>query len=67
MALSGAQALAQHMRTHTNETPWVCPWEGCGKKFKQQSALSKCQTYHLSPVSPPPPGGTFLPYHFFKN
>ena len=40
-ALSAKQALDQHMRIHTGETPWVCKYPGCGCAFKQQSALSK--------------------------
>lgn len=29
------------MRTHTGETPYECDYKGCGKAFKQKSALSK--------------------------
>jgi uncharacterized Zn-finger protein len=44
LAVSAKQALDQHIRLHTNETPYGCPWEGCTQKFKQRSALSKLYT-----------------------
>lgn len=40
MKLSAKQALDQHIRTHTKEQPYVCKF-GCGRTFKQHSALSK--------------------------
>lgn len=29
------------MLIHTDEKPLRCDWEGCGKTFRQQSALSE--------------------------
>lgn len=37
---SAQQSLAQHKLLHTGEKPWKCGFEGCGKAFPQQSALS---------------------------
>lgn len=45
--LSAKQSLEQHMRTHSGEKPWKCEHEGCGARFKQQSALSKSFNYQL--------------------
>jgi uncharacterized Zn-finger protein len=46
--LSAKQSLEQHMRTHSGEKPWKCEHEGCGARFKQQSALSKFVNLQLS-------------------
>lgn len=40
LRLSAKQALDQHIRTHTNEQPYKCQY-GCGRTFKQHSALSE--------------------------
>jgi hypothetical protein len=46
--LSAKQSLDQHMRTHSGEKPWKCEHEGCGARFKQQSALSKSVGYPIN-------------------
>ena len=38
---SAKQALEQHKLIHGNERPLKCDYPGCGKTFRQQSALSK--------------------------
>jgi hypothetical protein len=38
---SAKQALEQHILIHSDERPLVCDYEGCGARFRQQSALSK--------------------------
>ncbi|KAH8118655.1 hypothetical protein DFH11DRAFT_1568581 [Phellopilus nigrolimitatus] len=38
--------LQRHIRIHTNEKPFVCPRQGCGKAFKQSSALKNHSNFH---------------------
>lgn len=51
LAVSAKQALDQHIRLHTQETPYPCPWDGCSQRFKQRSALSMSPMtiYHSGP------------------
>ncbi|XP_058462500.1 zinc finger protein 888-like [Malaya genurostris] len=38
---STSSVLATHRRTHTNERPYQCPYEGCPKTYKTNGALIK--------------------------
>ncbi|KAF2362489.1 Zinc finger C2H2-type [Trinorchestia longiramus] len=40
-AFSSNYSLSCHMRTHTKETPYHCPVDGCYKKFKMSGDLAK--------------------------
>ncbi len=35
-----AQYLREHIHIHTGEKPFVCPFPGCGKQFRQAGKLS---------------------------
>ncbi|EJD01527.1 uncharacterized protein FOMMEDRAFT_21907 [Fomitiporia mediterranea MF3/22] len=43
--------LQRHMRIHTNEKPFVCPYPDCGKAFRQSSALKNHSNYHQRDTS----------------
>jgi len=45
------QAKNEHARRHSGDTPYECPVNGCGRKFKWRSSLS-ChkKTHHVSSV-----------------
>ncbi|KAI5119588.1 hypothetical protein M0805_005760 [Coniferiporia weirii] len=38
--------LQRHMRIHTNEKPFICPYPKCGKAFRQSSALKNHSNFH---------------------
>lgn len=40
-AYSKAAKLAEHERSHTNERPYKCPHEGCGKSFLRNGHLTR--------------------------
>ena len=45
-SLSTKQSLKEHINTHTHETPYKCPYPGCGEAFKQTSKLSNHKKLH---------------------
>lgn len=44
--LSSNQNLREHMLIHSQETPFVCKIQGCGKKFRHGSQFSAHKRVH---------------------
>jgi uncharacterized Zn-finger protein len=42
------QYLKEHEVTHTNDRPFICPFVGCGKNFRQAGKLSLHKKIHLN-------------------
>jgi uncharacterized C2H2 Zn-finger protein len=38
--------LTTHVRTHTGETPYICTWVTCDKKFKRSDELTRHMRLH---------------------
>lgn len=45
--LSSNQNLKEHVYTHNDERPLICPYINCGQLFRQSSQLSAHKKFHL--------------------
>lgn len=43
------QARKEHMRRHSGDTPYRCPVDSCGRRFKWRSSLASHKKTHRSP------------------